>query len=84
MKIDQDEILKPSLVVEVLSNSTAEYDRGNKFLYYRSIPEFQEYLLISQYEYFVEHYKKNGEGQSLLQEDKENNQEIPLQSIDIS
>lgn len=31
------------LIVEVLSKSTQNYDQGNKFLYYRSIPEFQEF-----------------------------------------
>ena len=78
----QDEILNPAFVVEVLSKSTEEYDRGNNFLYYRSIPEFQEYLLISQYEYLVEHYKKTGEEQWLLQGYRGNNSEIALQSID--
>ncbi len=58
-----DEVLNPCLIVEVLSKSTQGYDRGDKFLYYRSIPEFREYLLVSQSEYFIEHYRKTGEGQ---------------------
>ena len=80
----KDEILNPSLIVEVLSKSTEEYDRGTNFLYYRSIPELKEYLLVSQYEYFVEHYQKTGEGQWLLQEYRENDQEIALKSVDLS
>lgn len=63
-----DEILNPCLIIEVLSPSTSGYDRGDKFLYYRSIPEFQEYLLVNQSEYTVEHYIKTGENQWLLRE----------------
>lgn len=79
-----DEILNPCLIVEVLSKSTEGYDRGAKFLYYRSIPEFQEYLLVSQEEYFIEHYRKTGEGQWLLQEYRGQEKEISLDSVGVS
>ncbi len=79
-----DEVLNPCLIVEVLSKSTAGYDRGDKFLYYRSIPEFREYLLVSQSEYFIEDYRKTGEGQWLLQEYRGNEAEIALESVKIS
>ncbi len=46
-------VTNTSLIVEVLSKSTQNYDQGNKFLYYRSIPEFKEYILIDQYKYHV-------------------------------
>jgi Uma2 family endonuclease len=54
-----DEILNPSLIVEVLSPSTQGYDRGEKFRKYRSIPSLTEYLLISQLEVYIEHYSKS-------------------------
>lgn len=79
-----DEILNPCLIVEVLSKSTEGYDRGDKFLYYRSIPEFKEYLLVSQSEYFIEHYRKTGEGQWLLQEYRGHEREIALESVGVS
>ncbi len=79
-----DEVLNPCLIVEVLSKSTEGYDRGDKFLYYRSIPEFREYLLVSQSEYFIEHYRKTGEGQWLLQEYRGNEAEIALESVGVS
>jgi Uma2 family endonuclease len=79
-----DEVLNPCLIVEVLSQSTQGYDRGDKFLYYRSIPEFREYLLVSQSEYFIEHYRKTGEGQWLLQEYRGNEVEMALESVRIS
>ena len=79
-----DEVLNPCLIVEVFSKSTEGYDRGDKFLYYRSIPEFREYLLVSQSEYFIEHYRKTGEGQWLLQEYRGNEAEIALESVGVS
>lgn len=79
-----DEVLNPCLIVEVLSKSTEGYDRGDKFFYYRSIPEFREYLLVSQSGYFVEHYLKTGEGQWLLQEYRGDEGKIALQSVGVS
>ena len=79
-----DEVLNPCLIVEVLSKSTEGYDRGDKFLYYRSIPEFQEYLLVSQGECFIEHYRKTGEGQWLLQEYRDSDKEIALESVGVA
>jgi len=54
-----DEILNPSLIVEVLSPSTEDYDRGEKFRKYRSIPSLREYLLVSQSEPYIEDYSKS-------------------------
>lgn len=53
---ERDVILNPTLIAEVLSDSTAAYDRGKKFLSYQQIDSLQEYLLISQDEIIVEHY----------------------------
>jgi Uma2 family endonuclease len=44
----QDTLLNPTLIVEVLSKSTEAYDRGDKFKHYRHLPSLAEYLLISQ------------------------------------
>ncbi len=60
-----DTIVNPCLIVEVLSKSTKDYDRTDKFRYYRSIPELQEYVLINQYKTEIEHYTK-AEGNSWL------------------
>ena len=46
-------VINPSLIVEVLSKSTQNYDQGDKFFYYRSIPQFEEYILVSQDQYYV-------------------------------
>ena len=54
----QDTITNPILIIEVLSKSTGKYDETEKFTFYRSLPTFQEYLLIDQYQYSVQHYVK--------------------------
>lgn len=55
-------VVNPSVIIEVLSNSTKNYDKGEKFDYYRSIPEFKEYILVEQYQPYVAQYKKTNEG----------------------
>ena len=63
-----DEILNPCVIIEVLSPSTSSYDRGDKFRYYRSIPQSNQYLLVSQGEILIESYSKTSENNWLLQE----------------
>jgi Uma2 family endonuclease len=46
---------------EVLSDSTAAFDRGRKFLSYQTIDSLQEYVLVSQDLYLVEHFRRDGE-----------------------
>lgn len=53
-----DTIINPVMVAEILSKSTKSYDRDEKFAAYRTIPSFQEYLLVDQYSIHVEQYFK--------------------------
>jgi len=46
----------PKVIIEVLSPSTASYNRGNKFKYYRQIPSLQEYVLVDTEEIAIEVY----------------------------
>lgn len=48
-------LINPIVICEVLSDSTRDYDRGEKFELYRSIPTLRDYLLIDQYTIDVEH-----------------------------
>lgn len=80
----QDEVLNPCLIIEVLSPSTANYDRKDKFYYYRSIPTLKQYILISQFDYTIENYVKKGENQWLFEETKGENIEVNLESIELS
>jgi Uma2 family endonuclease len=63
-----DTVMNPCFIAEVLSKSTQNYDRGEKFVAYRSIPSFQEYLLIDQYRIHVEHHVKTAANQWLFSE----------------
>ncbi len=79
-----DEILNPCLIIEVLSPSTSGYDRGDKFRYYRSIPQLNQYLLVSQGEILIESYSKTSENNWLLQEYTQARGIISLDSLGIS
>jgi Uma2 family endonuclease len=79
-----DEILNPCLIIEVLSPSTSGYDRGDKFRYYRSIPQLNQYLLVSQGEILIESYSKTSENNWLLQEYTPARGIISLDSLEIS
>ncbi len=74
-------VTNPLLIVEVLSKSTKNYDLGDKFIYYRSIPEFKEYILIDQTKYHVMQYAKNPNGQWLLTEQELTEGVLELSSI---
>ncbi|NJN68669.1 MAG: Uma2 family endonuclease [Chloroflexaceae bacterium] len=63
-----DTITNPVLIVEVLSESTSTYDRGEKFVAYRTLPSLREYLLVEQGRYAVEQFVRVAEHQWLLTE----------------
>ena len=56
---EKDVVLNPTLIVEVLSETTRDYDRGPKFFSYQQIPSLQDYLLVHQDEVMVEHYRRH-------------------------
>src|SRR5947199_6445650 len=63
-----DTVLNPTVLVEVLSNSTEAYDRGKKFEHYRQILSLKEYLLVSQKEARIEQFIRQANGRWLLNE----------------
>jgi Uma2 family endonuclease len=74
-------VMNPLLIAEVLSKSTKNYDQGDKFLYYRSIPEFKEYILIDQRRYHVMQHTKTLDGKWLLTEHESEEAILELSSI---
>jgi Uma2 family endonuclease len=64
----RDTVLNPTVVVEVLSESTEAYDRGKKFGHYRQVPTLREYLLVSQEEPRIERFFRNDDGTWTLTE----------------
>ncbi len=79
---NQTIVTNPSIIIEVLSNSTKDYDRGEKFKYYRSIPTLKEYILIDQYEPYIEHFTKQAENEWLLKTYQGETQNLALSSFE--
>jgi Uma2 family endonuclease len=65
---EMDALLNPTLIVEVLSDSTESYDRGMKFEHYRQISSLHEYLLVSQYEPRIEQFIRQANNEWLMRE----------------
>lgn len=65
---DVDTLLNPIVLVEVLSKSTEDYDRGGKFEQYRTLTSLQEYLLVAQEQCHVVHYIRQQDSTWLLAE----------------
>ncbi|MFO0755786.1 MAG: Uma2 family endonuclease [Byssovorax sp.] len=62
----RDTLLNPCVVVEVLSDSSEAYDRGDKFAQYRAIPSLGEYVLVSQNEPQLEVFTRQPDGSWVL------------------
>lgn len=75
-------VTNPLVIVEVLSSSTKDYDRGGKFVAYRSIPELREYILIDQYSYHIEQFAKNSDSKWVLTEYDSSEAGLTLESVD--
>jgi Uma2 family endonuclease len=78
----QDTLLNPLIVVEILSPSTERYDRGKKFQNYRTVATLQEYLLVSQDDYHIEHYINQNDGNWLLASYDGRDASLQLKAID--
>jgi Uma2 family endonuclease len=75
-------VTNPVMIVEVLSKSTENHDRTNKFRYYRSLPTLKEYVMIDQYEYLAEQFYRNTDGQWVFTEYESGESILSLQSIE--
>jgi Uma2 family endonuclease len=78
-----DTITNPLLIAEVLSKGTKAYDRDDKFAGYRSIPSFQEYLLIDQYRVRVEQYSKTDANKWIFSEYSSMSDRLMLTSVQV-
>jgi len=77
-------LLNPTLVVEVVSTDSEAYDRGEKFRRYRTLPDFQEYMLVSQTKPLVETFTKK-DGKWFINEIAEGlDAEVLLTSLGVS
>ncbi len=55
---NNDVLLNPMVIIEILSDSAEAYNRGDKFVHYQLLESFVEYLLVSQYFYRVEKFAR--------------------------
>ncbi|MCG3159857.1 MAG: hypothetical protein JMDDDDMK_00882 [Acidobacteria bacterium] len=63
----RDVLTNPNVIVEVLSKSTEVFDRGEKFIRYRTwLPTLTDYLLVAQGKPMIEHYRRQQNGEWLL------------------
>lgn len=58
---EPNSLTNPKVIIEVLSKSTGNYDRGDKFYIYRQLPSFEEYILIEQNKPQIDIYRKEGD-----------------------
>ena len=77
----RDVVLNPVIIVEVLSDSTAGFDRGKKFLSYQQIESLEEYVLVSQDECLIEKYVRRDDGSWLYTKVSGLEAHIKLESI---
>ncbi|HVY93033.1 MAG TPA: Uma2 family endonuclease [Bryobacteraceae bacterium] len=76
-----DTLTDATFIIEVLSPLTKNYDRGDKFRFYRSLPSFSEYLILAQDEVRAEHYRRQPDGSWQLREFVSRSDEVELTSI---
>src|SRR5262249_7977 len=81
---EMDTLLNPTLLVEVLSQTTEAYDRGRKAEHYRQIQSLREYLLVSQSQPRIEQYFRQPNADWVLRETVGLEREIKLVSLKIS
>ncbi len=77
----QDTIKNPTVIIEVMSPTTEQYDRGTKFFYYIQIPSLQEYILIDSAKVFAQTIRKQTDGSWKFDELKNENDQLTLLSI---
>lgn len=76
-----DTLLNPTLIMEVLSQSTESYDRGKKFRHYQTVGSLLEYLLVAQDEYRIEQFVKQPDGHWLYSDARSSEGSVELVSI---
>jgi len=77
-----DTLLNPAVIIEILSESTEAYDRGKKFEHYQSLESLAEYLLVSQDPYRMEQYIRQDESTWTYSEFHHAEDVVQLRTID--
>jgi Uma2 family endonuclease len=78
-----DALVNPVVIIEVLSPSTEDIDRGRKFLHYRTIPSLREYVLIAQDKQEIEYRRRTPDGRWFIDYSEPGETVLDLQSLGI-
>lgn len=81
---DNCNVLNPTVLIEVLSPSTKNYDRGEKFMLYRDIPTLKEYILVNSETIHIEAFRLNAGNHWELEEYRTTAEILQLPSVNIS
>jgi Uma2 family endonuclease len=79
---DDDAVVNPTVIIEVLSSTTADSDRGDKFAAYRRLRSLREYVLVSQLERRIDVYRRDGRHWQL--DEYASGEQCPLESISVT
>lgn len=79
---DNYNVLNPTVLIEVLSPSTKNYDRGEKFKLYRDIPTLKEYILVDSESIHVEVFRLNQNNHWELEEFNLLTDDVPVNAIE--
>lgn len=82
--LDEDTVVQPTVIIEILSPSTKNYDRGEKFTLYRDIPALKEYILVDTAAVRIEAFRVNERGHWELEEFKSADGMLKIPSVDVS
>jgi Uma2 family endonuclease len=77
-----DTARNPAVIFEVLSGSTKEYDKGDKFLYYQRIPSLQEYITIDSLKKYAVIYSRQSTDLWKIENFEDSNSILPIKTID--
>ncbi len=81
---EKDSSIDPIVIIEILSSSTKNYDRGPKFELYREIPSLKEYVLVDSESRLVQIFRTNANNQWNLEDYEEPRQNLSLSSINVN
>lgn len=81
---NEDTLMQPSVIIEILSPSTKNYDRGEKFKLYRDIPTLKEYILIDSESIAIEVFRLNEHDHWELEEYKKPGDILSIRTVQLS
>jgi Uma2 family endonuclease len=81
---DDDNFTEPSVIIEILSRSTKNYDRGDKFKLYRDIPTLKEYILIDSESISIEAFRLNEHNHWELEEYRNTDDILTIRTVQLS